>query len=116
MFFNLSSWVSIVPLLRSVEGSSPKQPPPEEIYDTSHTPEHLSWNTYNYCNAPHVSADHYVPPKPHSVVLKYATVFMRHHKVRLGLQVGSLLSLNSVLSCSYACSVPQTIYILTKMC
>ena len=29
------------------------------VYDSSTTPSYLPWNTYNYCNAPHVNAEHY---------------------------------------------------------
>ncbi|KAF8320479.1 phosphoglycerate mutase-like protein [Clavulina sp. PMI_390] len=50
------------------------------IYNTSTTPAHLPWNTYNYCNAPHVSAEHYEYPQHQGAQLKHVTVFMRHHK------------------------------------
>lgn len=53
-----------------------------DIYDSSATPNHLPFNTYNYCNAPHVSAAHYEHPAVHGTVLKHVTLVMRHHKVR----------------------------------
>ena len=53
------------------------------IYNTSNTPPGLPWNTYNYCNAPHVNADHYeVPSNASGAKLVYLNVVMRHHKVR----------------------------------
>ena len=50
------------------------------VYDTSTTPSSLPWNTYNYCNAPHVNAAHYTrPTQPAELV--YMNVMTRHHKV-----------------------------------
>ena len=51
------------------------------IYNSSQTPHSLPWNTYNYCNAPHVNHDHYVSPPVGDAKLVYATIMMRHHKV-----------------------------------
>ena len=56
------------------------------VYDSSETPPTLPWNTYNYCNAPHVNAAHYELP-PHIAAmggakLVHVSVVMRHHKVR----------------------------------
>ena len=52
------------------------------VYDTSTTPAHLPWNTYNYCNAPHVNAEHYeFPANVSNATLVYANMMMRHHKV-----------------------------------
>ncbi|KAF7424379.1 hypothetical protein PC9H_009686 [Pleurotus ostreatus] len=48
------------------------------VYDTSTTPPNLPWNTYNYCNAPHVNAAHYSSPK--NAKLEYVNVVIRHHK------------------------------------
>ncbi|CAO1620168.1 unnamed protein product [Parajaminaea phylloscopi] len=50
------------------------------IYNTSYTPAHLPWDTYNYCNAPHLSHAHYTPPREHNVRLVYVTAFQRHAK------------------------------------
>lgn len=53
------------------------------VYNTSKTPSNLPWNTYNYCNSPHVNVEHY--SKPDNVTgakLVYLNVVMRHHKVR----------------------------------
>jgi hypothetical protein len=52
------------------------------IYNSSQTPLSLPWNTYNYCNAPHVNDDHYMLPPIGDAKLVYATIMMRHHKVR----------------------------------
>ena len=54
------------------------------VYDSSQTPPTLPWNTYNFCNAPHVSAAHYEPPDIASMggaKLVHVLVVMRHHKV-----------------------------------
>lgn len=54
------------------------------VYTTSTTPPTLPWNTYNYCNAPHVNADHYsTPAHNEEAELVYLNVVMRHHKVRV---------------------------------
>ena len=55
------------------------------VYDSSETPVTLPWNTYNYCNAPHVNAAHYELP-PHIASMRggklvHVSVVMRHHKV-----------------------------------
>ncbi|KAG6328496.1 hypothetical protein ID866_10593 [Astraeus odoratus] len=53
------------------------------IYNTSTTPSHLPWDTYNYCNAPHVNADHYSFPHPSDfsvTSLAFVVMIMRHHK------------------------------------
>ncbi|OBZ74386.1 hypothetical protein A0H81_05637 [Grifola frondosa] len=34
----------------------------EGVYNSSNTPTYLPWNTYNYCNAPHVNHEHYSEP------------------------------------------------------
>ncbi|KAI0673249.1 phosphoglycerate mutase-like protein [Trametes maxima] len=51
------------------------------IYNTSITPKNLPWNTYNYCNAPHVNAKHYRRPTnaPHAKLV-YVNAVIRHHK------------------------------------
>ena len=53
------------------------------VYNSSKTPSALPWNTYNYCNAPHVNAAHYAKPTNVSgSKLVYMNVMVRHHKVR----------------------------------
>ena len=53
------------------------------VYNSSVTPSDLPWNTYNYCNAPHVNAEHYARPTNVSgSELVYMNVMIRHHKVR----------------------------------
>ncbi|KAI0293662.1 phosphoglycerate mutase-like protein [Multifurca ochricompacta] len=53
------------------------------VYNSSETPSMLPWNTYNFCNAPHINALHYAPP-PLAVSaagqLVHVSVVMRHHK------------------------------------
>ncbi|KAI6025496.1 hypothetical protein EDC04DRAFT_2722569, partial [Pisolithus marmoratus] len=41
---------------------------------------HLPWDTYNYCNAPHVNPDHYSLPDEAGARLEFVVVVMRHHK------------------------------------
>ncbi|KAH8989038.1 phosphoglycerate mutase-like protein [Lactarius hatsudake] len=56
------------------------------IYNSSETPPAFPWNTYNFCNAPHINAAHYeLPPQavaagPGAAQLLHVTVVMRHHK------------------------------------
>ncbi|KAH9017569.1 phosphoglycerate mutase-like protein, partial [Lactarius pseudohatsudake] len=56
------------------------------IYNSSETPPAFPWNTYNFCNAPHVNAAHYeLPPQavaagPGAAQLLHVSVVMRHHK------------------------------------
>ncbi|KIM51609.1 hypothetical protein SCLCIDRAFT_142949 [Scleroderma citrinum Foug A] len=49
------------------------------VYNSSTTPSELPWSTYNYCNAPHINADHYSLPNENSTLVFVAMV-MRHHK------------------------------------
>ena len=53
------------------------------VFTSSATPAHLPWDTYNYCNAPHVNAKQYQRP-PQAVgqdaKLVYVNVVQRHHK------------------------------------
>lgn len=52
------------------------------VYNSSITPASLPWNTYNYCNAPHVNAAHYsMPDNASDAVLVYINAVLRHHKV-----------------------------------
>ena len=54
----------------------------EGVYNSSVTPAGLPWNTYNYCNAPHVNAEHYARPANTSgAELVYVNAVIRHHKV-----------------------------------
>ncbi|EIW81638.1 phosphoglycerate mutase-like protein [Coniophora puteana RWD-64-598 SS2] len=50
------------------------------VYNSSLTPSHLPWNTYNYCNAPHVNAERYSRPTDPDAHLVYLNSMMRHHK------------------------------------
>ncbi|KAF8588877.1 phosphoglycerate mutase-like protein [Ramaria rubella] len=51
------------------------------VYSGSQTPSSLPWNTYNYCNAPHVNTAHYsVPTNTSKAQLVYMNVMVRHHK------------------------------------
>lgn len=52
------------------------------IYNSSITPSDQPWNTYNYCNAPHVNSQHYLEPQDSEATLEYLNVIIRHHKVR----------------------------------
>ncbi|EIN05099.1 phosphoglycerate mutase-like protein [Punctularia strigosozonata HHB-11173 SS5] len=52
------------------------------VYNSSVTPSSLPWNTYNYCNAPHVKVAHYSEPKTGDAELVYMNVMFRHHKAR----------------------------------
>ena len=53
------------------------------VYNSSRTPSTLPWDTYNYCNAPHVNAQHYhLPENATGAKLVYLNVVTRHHKVR----------------------------------
>lgn len=52
------------------------------VYNTSQTPSDLPWDTYNYCNAPHVNAQHYTKPNVSGAKLVYLNTVIRHHKVR----------------------------------
>ncbi|KAI5117269.1 hypothetical protein M0805_000999 [Coniferiporia weirii] len=51
------------------------------VYNSSVTPPNLPWNTYNYCNAPHVVPARYAAPTnvPGSELV-YMNVMIRHHK------------------------------------
>jgi hypothetical protein len=53
------------------------------VYNSSQTPLNLPWDTYNYCNAPHVNPRHYnLPANDSEARLVYVNLVMRHHKVR----------------------------------
>ena len=81
------------------------------IYNTSTTPASLPWNTYNYCNAPHVNAEHYFKPTGDKrAKLVYMNVVTRHHKV-------SLSYFDDITSPRPTCkseSAPLTIFFLTR--
>ncbi|KZT19843.1 phosphoglycerate mutase-like protein [Neolentinus lepideus HHB14362 ss-1] len=53
---------------------------PNGVYNSSTTPSSFPWNTYNYCNAPHVNAEHYNRPSVEGAELVYMNVMFRHHK------------------------------------
>ncbi|KAI0659475.1 phosphoglycerate mutase-like protein [Cubamyces menziesii] len=71
-------WLSVAELAR---GSTGPLASADGVYDSSITPANLPWNTYNYCNAPHVNAEHYQRPAnaPHAKLV-YLNVVIRHHK------------------------------------
>ncbi|GAC72039.1 hypothetical protein PANT_6d00041 [Moesziomyces antarcticus T-34] len=51
------------------------------VFNSSITPAGLPWDTYNYCNAPHVKAKHYTAaPEAKNATLVYVSVVQRHHK------------------------------------
>ncbi|KAI0683289.1 phosphoglycerate mutase-like protein [Cytidiella melzeri] len=50
------------------------------VYSGSQTPSSLAWNTYNYCNAPHVVPAHYTLPSAKGAKLVYMNTVIRHHK------------------------------------
>ncbi|KAI0799747.1 phosphoglycerate mutase-like protein [Irpex lacteus] len=50
------------------------------VYNSSTTPSSLPWNTYNYCNAPHVVPAHYTLPSVKEAKLVYVNTVIRHHK------------------------------------
>jgi hypothetical protein len=81
------------------------------IYNSSKTPSNLPWDTYNYCNAPHVNAKHYILPTNDSKAqLVYMNVVMRHHKVCV------LFPPNIVtFTCSIVPSALQTTFIPPKI-
>ncbi|KAH9976993.1 phosphoglycerate mutase-like protein [Russula compacta] len=57
---------------------------PSGIYNSSQTPSTFPWNTYNFCNAPHINAAHYeLPPNLNTSLgaqLVHVSVVTRHHK------------------------------------
>lgn len=75
--FHLIAWITRTTLTTSSPGFG------TGVYNSSQTPPDLPWDTYNYCNAPHVNAEHYsTPVSPDGFELVYLNVIMRHHKVR----------------------------------
>jgi hypothetical protein len=72
-------------ILAATAAESPGLASASGVYNSSETPPNHPWNTYNFCNAPHVNAAHYeFPPQATAGVaqLLHASVIMRHHKVR----------------------------------
>ena len=49
------------------------------VFNTSQTPVDIDYDTYNWCNMPHVRKDEYVVP-PAEYELKFVEVIHRHHK------------------------------------
>ena len=79
------------------------------VYNGSETPSSLPWNTYNYCNAPHVIASEYTRPNVSDAKLVYLNTVIRHHKV---------LPMISIFSSAYHCRIyrgPRIIYTLRKI-
>ena len=81
-----ATWLLRIPVLCFLAGLASSQSgnlsSEDGVYSSSITPADLPWNTYNYCNAPHVNARHY--PRPANVSqakLVYMNVVIRHHKV-----------------------------------
>ena len=60
------------------------------VYNGSTTPSSLAWNTYNYCNAPHVVPAHYTLPSAKGAKLVYVNTVIRHHKVRPHFSAGDM--------------------------
>ncbi|KAH8988416.1 phosphoglycerate mutase-like protein [Lactarius akahatsu] len=77
------------------------------IYNSSETPPAFPWNTYNFCNAPHVNAAHYeLPPQavaagPGAAQLLHVSVVMRHHKRTLGPPGGAAWDCASAIQLTY---------------
>ncbi|EIW56337.1 phosphoglycerate mutase-like protein [Trametes versicolor FP-101664 SS1] len=81
----LWQWAAHLPLLCSLvglaSGDTGKLASAHGVYNSSVTPDTLPWNTYNYCNAPHVNAKHYSrPPNAPHARLVYLNTVIRHHK------------------------------------
>ncbi|KAI8996247.1 phosphoglycerate mutase-like protein [Trametes punicea] len=81
----LWQWMLQIPLLCFLGGlvsaESGSLASANGVYNSSITPSDLPWNTYNYCNAPHVSKEHYARPTNVShPELVYLNVVIRHHK------------------------------------
>ncbi|KAI9431170.1 phosphoglycerate mutase-like protein [Lactarius indigo] len=68
--------------LAAVATQSPGLSSASGVYNSSETPPTLPWNTYNFCNAPHINALHYqLPPQAIAAgTLLHVSVVMRHHK------------------------------------
>ncbi|EJF61411.1 phosphoglycerate mutase-like protein [Dichomitus squalens LYAD-421 SS1] len=79
------AWLSRIPVLCYLAALSASQPgtisSAAGVYSSSVTPANLPWNTYNYCNAPHVNEEHYSKPTnhPHAKLI-YMNAVIRHHK------------------------------------
>ncbi|KAH9851200.1 phosphoglycerate mutase-like protein [Lenzites betulinus] len=81
----LWQWLLQVPLLcflvSLASGDTGQLASANGVYNSSTTPDNLPWNTYNYCNAPHVNAKHYRKPSNVSDAnLVYINAVIRHHK------------------------------------
>ncbi|KAI5999955.1 phosphoglycerate mutase-like protein [Pisolithus albus] len=66
--------------LVATDAGTPNQTPDPPDRCTKRTMPNLPWNTYNYCNAPHVNPDHYSMPDESDTRLTFVIVAMRHHK------------------------------------
>ena len=80
------AWILRIPILCYLARLATSQPDtissPAGVYNSSVTPANLPWNTYNYCNAPHVNAKHYSKSTNSShAKLVYVNAVIRHHKV-----------------------------------
>ncbi|KAI0633152.1 phosphoglycerate mutase-like protein [Trametes polyzona] len=85
MTSSLWQWLLHIPFLCSVIGlvfgDTTGLASTRGVYNSSITPQGLPWNTYNYCNAPHVNAEHYRAPThaSHAKLVNLNAV-IRHHK------------------------------------
>ncbi|KAI0369550.1 phosphoglycerate mutase-like protein [Pilatotrama ljubarskyi] len=82
---NTWQWLLQMPLLcflvKLVSGDGGLLASADGVYNSSFTPGTLPWNTYNYCNAPHVTAKHYRrPANAPEAKLVYLNAVIRHHK------------------------------------
>lgn len=82
MFERLSRLIFAATLATTVSITAQNLSSANGVYDTSTTPSNLPWNTYNYCNAPHVNTEHYTLPDINGAKLVYINAVIRHHKVR----------------------------------
>ena len=82
-----NAWYSLFTLLSTgsalaQSASNPGLASANGVYNGSVTPSAFPWNTYNYCNAPHVIASEYTMPNVSDAKLVYMNTVIRHHKVK----------------------------------
>lgn len=104
----LWQWLLQVPLLCFLvglaSGDTGQLASANGVYNSSTTPDNLPWNTYNYCNAPHVNAKHYRKPSNVSDAnLVYINAVIRHHKVRERLDRNPCLSNKHIVPIQLPC-------------
>ena len=82
MYTSFSRWIPVAALAAATANTAAQSlASVNGVYDSSTTPSNLPWNTYNYCNAPHVNAAHYTAPNVTGAKLVYLNAIIRHHKV-----------------------------------